>query len=129
MVAHNNEKDQRIEAPAATIATAKASATKGSKAYDPQVLQQIIAEEKAAKGQLPEYPGLERYKLKEKMGDGAFSNVYRASDLTGQYPEVAIKVVRKFEMNSSSVSLSMPSASFFMRNMSFVIYCSIIASS
>ncbi|KAK5000465.1 MAPK-activated protein kinase Srk1, partial [Cryomyces antarcticus] len=35
------------------------------------------------------------------MGDGAFSNVYRAKDTQGQYPEVAIKVVRKFEMNST----------------------------
>jgi len=37
------------------------------------------------------------------MGDGAFSNVYRAKDTTGQYDEVAIKVVRKFEMNSNQV--------------------------
>merc|ERR1712230_328367 len=36
----------------------------------------------------------------EKMGDGAFSNVYKARD-TQTHDEVAIKVVRKFEMNSN----------------------------
>ncbi|RPA89750.1 Pkinase-domain-containing protein [Choiromyces venosus 120613-1] len=35
------------------------------------------------------------------MGDGAFSNVYRARDTHGQYGEVAIKVVRKYELNAS----------------------------
>jgi hypothetical protein len=30
--------------------------------------------------------------------------VYRARDTQGQYEQVAIKVVRKFEMNSSQVS-------------------------
>ncbi|KAI9705264.1 MAG: hypothetical protein M1820_005262 [Bogoriella megaspora] len=69
--------------------------------YDPSVIERIVAEERESKGKLPKYPGLERYTLLEKMGDGAFSNVYRAKDNTGQYPEVAIKVVRKFEMNSS----------------------------
>ena len=52
---------------------------------------------------MPKYPGLERWVLLEKMGDGAFSNVYRAKDATGQYDQAAIKVVRKFEMNSSQV--------------------------
>ena len=56
------------------------------------------------KGKLPKYSGLERWQLIEKMGDGAFSNVYRARDIEGQVGEVAIKVVRKFEMNSSQVS-------------------------
>lgn len=65
-------------------------------------LQQIINEEREQKGKLPRYPGLERYILVEKMGDGAFSNVYRAKD-TQQRGEVAIKVVRKFEMNANQV--------------------------
>lgn len=68
---------------------------------DPDVLERIVAEEREAKGKLPKYPGLERYQLIEKMGDGAFSNVYRAKDLKGEFPEVAVKVVRKFEMNST----------------------------
>ncbi|KAL4973352.1 kinase-like domain-containing protein [Aspergillus desertorum] len=64
-------------------------------------IEQIIAEEKTNRSKMPHYPGLERYVLLEKMGDGAFSNVYRAKDTTGEYGEVAIKVVRKFEMNST----------------------------
>ncbi|OOF89778.1 hypothetical protein ASPCADRAFT_11381 [Aspergillus carbonarius ITEM 5010] len=68
-------------------------------------IEQIIAEEKSSRNKMPRYPGLERYTLIEKMGDGAFSNVYRARDSTGEYGEVAIKVVRKFEMNSNQVGL------------------------
>ncbi|MCJ1415449.1 MAPK-activated protein kinase Srk1 [Xylographa parallela] len=71
------------------------------KDYDPSVIERIVAEERESKGKLPKYPGLERFTLLEKMGDGAFSNVYRAKDMTGEFDEVAIKVVRKFEMNSS----------------------------
>lgn len=70
---------------------------------DPDVLERIVAEERESKGKLPRYPGLERYTLIEKMGDGAFSNVYRAKDNNGIFDEVAIKVVRKFEMNSTQV--------------------------
>ena len=72
--------------------------------YDPSTIERIVAEEREAQGKFPKYPGLERFKLLEKMGDGAFSNVYRAKDLTGEFKEVAIKVVRKYEMNSNQVS-------------------------
>lgn len=75
------------------------------KKVDQEELAQIVAEENEKKVKLPRYPGLERWKLVEKMGDGAFSNVYKARDLEGQVGEVAIKVVRKFEMNSSQVSI------------------------
>jgi hypothetical protein len=53
--------------------------------------------------------GLEEFKLIEKMGDGAFSNVYKAVERkTGR--KVAVKVVRKYEMSSSQVRhLSFPS--------------------
>ncbi|KAH0551434.1 hypothetical protein GP486_007351 [Trichoglossum hirsutum] len=74
---------------------------KAAKNYDNAVLERIVAEEREIKGKLPKYPGLERWVLLEKMGDGAFSNVYRARDGTGELGEVAIKVVRKYEMNSS----------------------------
>ena len=74
------------------------------KNYDPEVLERIVAEERESKGKLPKYPGLDRYILVEKMGDGAFSNVYRAKDTQSGMTEVAIKVVRKFEMNQSQVS-------------------------
>lgn len=89
---------------AAARAADDAQARKNKKDVDPSVLERIVAEERESKGKLPKYPGLERYELIEKMGDGAFSNVYRAKDTHGKYPEVAIKVVRKFEMNSSQVS-------------------------
>lgn len=84
-------------------AQAAAKDKKGA-AYDPQVLERIVAEERESKGKMPKYPGLDRWILIEKMGDGAFSNVYRAKDSQGQYPECAIKVVRKFEMNANQVS-------------------------
>lgn len=83
---------------------AQQAAKQKGEEYDPTVIERIVAEERESKGKLPRYPGLERWTLIEKMGDGAFSNVYRARDNNGQYDEVAIKVVRKFEMNSSQVS-------------------------
>lgn len=67
-------------------------------------LAKLVAEENASRSKFPRYPGLERWELVEKMGDGAFSNVYRARDLQGQHGEVGIKVVRKYEMNSMQVS-------------------------
>jgi len=63
-------------------------------------IARLVAEENASRSKFPKYPGLERWELLEKMGDGAFSNVYRARDLEGNAGEVAIKVVRKYEMNS-----------------------------
>lgn len=78
-----------------------------SQAVDREELARIVAEENESKGRLPRYPGLERWQLLEKMGDGAFSNVYKARDLNREnnVGEVAIKVVRKFEMNSNQVSI------------------------
>lgn len=64
-------------------------------------IEKLVAEERLSKSKMPKYPGLDRYILVEKMGDGAFSNVYRAKDTLSQMDEVAIKVVRKFEMNSN----------------------------
>jgi serine/threonine-protein kinase RCK2 len=87
---------------------------KREKDYDPSVLERIVAEERESKGKLPRYPGLERWTLVEKMGDGAFSNVYRARDNNGQWGEVAIKVVRKFEMNSTQVSLAIARLSYLL---------------
>lgn len=66
-------------------------------------IQEIIAEERINRTKMPTYPGLERYVLLEKMGDGAFSNVYRAKDTDGEFDQVAIKVVRKYEMSSAQV--------------------------
>lgn len=92
---------------------ANAGSTVRDKELDASVIERIVAEERESKGKLPKYPGLERWTLIEKMGDGAFSNVYRARDNTGQIGEVAIKVVRKFEMNSSQVSMGRPPGTSF----------------
>lgn len=65
--------------------------------------ERIVAEEKAKGERMPVYDGLEEYTLVEKMGDGAFSNVYKAVEKkTGR--KVAVKVVRKYELNQSQVS-------------------------
>jgi len=62
--------------------------------------ERIVAEERAQTEKLPVYEGLEDFKLLEKMGDGAFSNVYKALERkTGR--KVAVKVVRKYELSSS----------------------------
>jgi hypothetical protein len=74
-----------------------------NKRIDDSSIAKLIAEENATKSKFPKYPGLERWELVEKMGDGAFSNVYRARDLEGNAGEVAIKVVRKYEMNNMQV--------------------------
>lgn len=89
--------------PAQGVQSSKSSK---SNRVDEANLAKLIAEENASKSKFPRYPGLERWELVEKMGDGAFSNVYRAKDLQGEYGEVGIKVVRKYEMNSMQVSLS-----------------------
>ncbi|KAK3945225.1 Pkinase-domain-containing protein [Diplogelasinospora grovesii] len=86
--AHHAEADQTVS-----------SKSKAKRVPDDSIAK-LVAEENATKSKFPRYPGLERWELLEKMGDGAFSNVYRARDLEGNAGEVAIKVVRKFEMNS-----------------------------
>ncbi|KAK2776659.1 CAMK/CAMK1 protein kinase [Colletotrichum kahawae] len=97
--------DGQYRAAQAGHATAHAVEPNQNKAkaknIDNTHLAKIIAEENESKSKFPRYPGLERWELVEKMGDGAFSNVYRAKDTTGEHGgECAIKVVRKYEMNS-----------------------------
>lgn len=121
--------DNRNVAAQAGGTAAKAAADKQDKIarendLDPSVIERIVAEERDSRGKLPNYPGLERWTLLEKMGDGAFSNVYRAKDTSNQLGEVAIKVVRKFEMNNSQVSLNWPFFEFHFR----LPYCSCIHS-
>jgi hypothetical protein len=83
-------------------------------------IAQLVAEENASKSKFPRYPGLERWQLLEKMGDGAFSNVYRARDLEGDAGEVAIKVVRKYEMNNMQVRSYHPVRVTFSRRCTFL---------
>lgn len=91
------------------------SKTKSRKVADEEIVK-IITEEKESYSRFPKYPGLERWALLEKMGDGAFSNVYRARDRSGVVSgEVAIKVVRKYEMNVSQVCAFFPWSSRLFR--------------
>ena len=92
--AHHAEQNQDLQA----------NGGHSKKRVDDASLAKLVAEENASKAKFPRYPGLERWELLEKMGDGAFSNVYRARDLQGDAGQVAIKVVRKYEMNSMQVS-------------------------
>ncbi|KAH7931386.1 Pkinase-domain-containing protein [Leucogyrophana mollusca] len=64
------------------------------------VSEMTVPEEREPKPKMPTYKGLENFKLIDKMGDGAFSNVYKAIDLSSG-KKVAVKVVRKFELNAS----------------------------
>jgi len=111
-----NNQNQAARAAEMAAHEAGKHQNKGNKDIDSAMLEKLIAEERESKGKLPKYPGLERWQLLEKMGDGAFSNVYRARDLEGKWGEAAIKVVRKFEMNSTQVSefLSLHVAAHFM---------------
>ncbi|KAG6015014.1 MAPK-activated protein kinase Srk1 [Claviceps lovelessii] len=93
--AHRVEQHQDIQDKSRSAST---------KRVDDASLAKLVAEENASRSKFPRYPGLERWHLIEKMGDGAFSNVYRARDLQGDAGEVAIKVVRKYEMNNAQRS-------------------------
>lgn len=74
-----------------------------SKTYD-HAVKQIVASENEQRAHMPTYPGLERYNLLQKMGDGAFSIVYRAVDVHTQ-EQVAVKVIRKQDLNPTQVCL------------------------
>jgi hypothetical protein len=113
---------------AASAASQHQKAGAKSQKVDQDDLAKLVAEEKENKGKLPKYPGLERWQLIEKMGDGAFSNVYRARDLQGQAGEVAIKVVRKFELNLNQVSNRQNSVMFhFILVQSLVAFTNVCA--
>ncbi|CDH56674.1 pkinase-domain-containing protein [Lichtheimia corymbifera JMRC:FSU:9682] len=62
-----------------------------------EAVARLVEEEKLARQRLPSYAGLERYKLVDTLGDGAFSKVYKAVDLEKD-ENVAVKVVRKYEL-------------------------------
>lgn len=68
--------------------------------HNNDVAARIVQEEKQKKNVLPSYPGLERFEILEKVGEGAFSYVFRARD-TVTNKEVAVKVVRKKELDAS----------------------------
>ncbi|KAF8639761.1 hypothetical protein AX17_001022 [Amanita inopinata Kibby_2008] len=85
----------------ATSSTAKRTAPMSPPTKE--VTTTIFNEERETRNRMPSYKGLENFKLLEKMGDGAFSNVYKAIDITTG-AKVAVKVVRKYELNASQRS-------------------------
>nr|XP_031857811.1 uncharacterized protein CI109_006754 [Kwoniella shandongensis]KAA5524883.1 hypothetical protein CI109_006754 [Kwoniella shandongensis] len=103
--AYYNNNDMHNQGLAAGNAQPQASNSASGKA--PMVspnyreeAERIVADERAQSEKMPVYEGLEGYTLIEKMGDGAFSNVYKAVERkTGR--KVAVKVVRKYELNHS----------------------------
>ncbi|KAL0145447.1 CAMK/CAMK1/CAMK1-RCK protein kinase [Mucor lusitanicus] len=68
-----------------------------------ETAQRMVEEEKIAKQTMPSYQGLEDYQLRVKLGDGAFSKVYEAVKLSTS-EKVAIKIVRKHELNNQQKS-------------------------
>ncbi|KAG5518060.1 hypothetical protein PMAC_003246 [Pneumocystis sp. 'macacae'] len=58
----------------------------------------LIDEKVNVQRHLPKYTGLEKYTLIEKMGDGAYSDVYKAI-YNDSKEYVAIKVIRKYRLN------------------------------
>ncbi|KAH6866089.1 hypothetical protein B0T10DRAFT_468124 [Thelonectria olida] len=52
-------------------------------------LMKLVANKTEIPAKIPQYDGLERWELLEKMGAGGFSTVYRAQDLDGKAGEVA----------------------------------------
>ena len=118
-----DNRNRGVQAHNAAAHQAEKHQKKGNKKIDQEELKRMVAEENESKGKLPRYPGLERWQLVEKMGDGAFSNVYRARDLDGEVGEVAIKVVRKFEMNSNQVSILTRQSQHLLGVLSSVLFC------
>lgn len=67
--------------------------------YD-HVANQLVEEKKQKRETELLYPNLGNYQVLEKMGEGAFSVVYRAKHLeTGTF--VAIKILRKYQMDNA----------------------------
>ncbi|KAH9447453.1 hypothetical protein Pst134EA_029489 [Puccinia striiformis f. sp. tritici] len=90
---HHTTATSPLRSPNAAAIGGTALASHGEQA------EAIIEKARLEKSKLPVYEGLpEHFVLIEKMGDGAFSNVYKALDKRTS-TKVAIKCVRKFELN------------------------------
>ncbi|KII95335.1 hypothetical protein PLICRDRAFT_169999 [Plicaturopsis crispa FD-325 SS-3] len=105
---HHHANEDASPSPRSSVDTPQSSPKRRTeRERDPQpqpdpkvVAETIVNEEREQKSKMPTYAGLENFKLLDKMGDGAFSNVYKALDLTTG-KKVAVKVVRKYELNAS----------------------------
>lgn len=68
-------------------------------AYDyNELATELVREERKLHN--PEHPGLDNYQIIDKLGEGAFSTVHRALQLSTQ-EMVAIKIIKKFQMDSN----------------------------
>ncbi|KAI6003781.1 kinase-like domain-containing protein [Pisolithus albus] len=104
----------------------KADPSAPSSTLVPEITQAhdtAVPEDHHPKVKMPTYKGLENFKLLDKMGDGAFSNVYKAIDLTTN-EKVAVKVVRKFELNASQAGEKHLSPHFKKRPRATEVYLS-----
>lgn len=63
-----------------------------------ELASELVKEE--LRQQSKQFPGLEQYKIIDKLGEGAFSTVHRALHLETQ-EMVAIKVIKKFQMDGN----------------------------
>lgn len=109
--------------PAATTPT-----TQKKKKFDEAILAQMVEEEKRQSSKLPSYAGItDRYRLIEKMGDGAFSIVYKAHDLvSNEY--VAIKIVSKQQLDASEVSFFVFVFCFFsLHSWPLAVFCLLLS--
>jgi hypothetical protein len=96
------------------------------KKFDEAILTQMVEEEKRQSSKLPTYASIaDNYRLIEKMGDGAFSIVYKAHYLaSNEY--VAIKVISKQQLDDSEVSFFFLCVVLFFFYLNFwplVVFC------
>ncbi|KAI8970603.1 kinase-like domain-containing protein [Pilobolus umbonatus] len=91
---------QPKERELSTKSSVKAVVT--SKKHTEELAKLVVEEGNKRRSQLPLYPGLERFEMIKKLGDGAFSIVYEAQEIksTGR---VAIKVAQKASSDRSLV--------------------------
>lgn len=103
-------KQAAVQSPDAVVVDQKLEVhhKPNKEAYD-QAVKQIIKEENEQRQRLPRYQGLkeDRFQLIEKIGDGAFSVVYRALDKKDG-AQVAVKIIRKQDLSNSQVSENPP---------------------
>ncbi|CAG8599210.1 4428_t:CDS:2 [Ambispora leptoticha] len=94
----NSNRQQKVPplSPEGTLTNSRIYPEIVPKVDNATAVAQIVAEERNQKAKVPKYPGLQRFQILEKMGD----NVYKAYDTVSQ-KKVAIKVVRKYELNNS----------------------------
>lgn len=60
----------------------------------------LVEEERRKRSRAQKYPNLDKYEVMEKLGDGAFSVVYKARNKeTGRH--VAVKILRKYQMDNA----------------------------